>query len=163
MHAHAQAALKERLVDTDGPLEPLLDALKLLQELCGIAKSLQLFHRAAFYRKVAEHQYLAPLAALLNRPEAALRLAAIDVLLSSTGHDPSLLRSHVLAQKEGDGEMLHALLKVHSVGRLERRGDPRLRPRLRCPSLAFSARLAYLLCPSHRCSRRTIRAARSRR
>ena len=35
--------------------DDLLAALRLLQELCTIAKSLQLYHRASFYRKLGTH------------------------------------------------------------------------------------------------------------
>ena len=93
------------------PVLELLEPLRLLQELCTIAKTLQLYHRAAFYRKVVEYDYFAPLAAVLMRSEPVLRLVAIDVLLTSTLHDPSLLRTFVLRQRP-DGPMLKGLLRV---------------------------------------------------
>ena len=99
-------------VDTDD----LLLALRLVQELCSVTKTLQLYHRAAFYRKVVDFGVFDALAAAIERPEAALRLAAIDVLLASTLHDPSLLRHHVLQQLPAEGRMLPALLKVLTSG-----------------------------------------------
>ena len=106
------AGLRAKLAaEETASADELLDALRLLQELCTIAKSLQLYHRAAFYRRVVEHGYFLPLAAFLTRPEPALRLAAIEVLLASTLHDPSLLRTHVLQQKP-ESVMLRGLLRV---------------------------------------------------
>lgn len=98
---------------TAAPVEPdeLMLALRLLQELCSVTKTLQLYHRASFYRKVVEHGYFSALAICLGRPEPALRLAAIDVLLASTLHDPSLLRNHLLQQRPVSA-MMQALLHV---------------------------------------------------
>lgn len=104
--------LRAKLLPTDAAADELLLALRLLQELCTVTKSLQLYHRAAFYRKVVEHGFFDALALSLERPEDSLRLAAIDVLLASTLHDPSLLRHHVLQQRPADGRMLPALLAV---------------------------------------------------
>jgi protein phosphatase-4 regulatory subunit 3 len=98
-------------VASGADVNELLDALRLLQELCTIAKTLQLYHRASFYRRVVEHGYFGPLATFLTRPEPSLRLAAIEVLLASTQHDPSLLRSHVLQQKP-DSLMLRSMVQV---------------------------------------------------
>ena len=104
--------LRDKLATAEAlSFDEQLDALRLLQELCTIAKTLQLYHRANFYRRVVEHGYFAPLADFLTRPEPALRLATIEILLSSTQHDPSLLRTHVLQQRP-NGPMLRNLLRV---------------------------------------------------
>lgn len=87
------------------------DALRLLQELCGIVKQLQLFNRSAFYRKFVEHGFFEPLGRCLMQP--FVRLTAIDVLLSTVQHEPSLLRQHVLQQRP-ECEMMKALLHVRS-------------------------------------------------
>jgi len=108
---HFLQGLREKLADEAATAEQLLEALRLLQELCVVTKTLQLFHRAAFYRRLVDHGYFVPLGGFLGRSEPALRLAAIDVLLSSTLHDPSLLRSHMLQQRP-NGPMLRALLRV---------------------------------------------------
>ena len=74
------------------PIDPdaLLLALRLLHELCSVTKSLQLYHRSAFYRKVVEHGYLAPRA--LPRPARGEPPPhRHDILPASTLHDPSLL------------------------------------------------------------------------
>jgi protein phosphatase-4 regulatory subunit 3 len=94
--------------------EPQLEALRLLQELCTITKQLQLYHRAAFYRRFVEHGYFVPLAPALLHFDSASRQAAIDILLSSTQHDPSLLRQHVLQEKPAS-EMMGALLRLLTV------------------------------------------------
>ena len=103
--------LREKLMASAAPAEELMPPLKLLQELCSVTKTLQLYHRAAFYRKVVEHSYFTALAACLERPEPTLRLAAIDVLLASTLHDPSLLRTYVMQQRPVK-TMMQALLRV---------------------------------------------------
>ena len=103
--------LRAKLMASDAPVEELMPPLRLLQELCSITKSLQLYHRAAFYRKVQDHDYFTGLGACLERPEPQVRLAAIDVLLASTLHDPSLLRTYVLQQRPSS-TMMQALLRV---------------------------------------------------
>lgn len=94
----------------------LLLALRLLQELCNVTKTLQLYHRAAFYRQIVDHGFFDALANAAMRQEPSLRLAAIDVLLASTIHDPSLLRHHVLQHRAGHSKMLPALLSVLTTG-----------------------------------------------
>ena len=122
--------LREKLADEAATAEQLLEALRLLQEVCAVTKTLQLFHRAAFYRRLVDHGYFVPLGGFLGRSEPALRLAAIDVLLSSTLHDPSLLRAYMLQQRP-NGPMLRALLRV--ITSVEASGEkPQVRRTLGC-------------------------------
>eukprot|EP00962_Isochrysis_galbana_P033643 scaffold11310_cov107-Isochrysis_galbana.AAC.8 len=103
--------LRDKLADEAQEPGALLDALRLLQELCTIAKQLQLYNRSAFYRKFCEHACFAPLAAALRRPQPEIRLAALEILLASTQHEPSLLRQFILGQRP-EYEMCHALISV---------------------------------------------------
>jgi protein phosphatase-4 regulatory subunit 3 len=103
--------LRDKLADEAQEPDALLDALRLLQELCTIAKQLQLYNRSAFYRKFCEHACFAPLAAALRRPQPEVRLAALEVLLASTQHEPSLLRQFILGQRP-DYELCNALISV---------------------------------------------------
>ena len=106
----------DEFAGTQADADELLLALRLLQELCNVTKTLQLYHRAAFYRNVVDHGFFDALAFSLEQPQAALRLAAIDVLLLSTLHDPSLLRHHVLQNRPHAARMLPALLHVLTTG-----------------------------------------------
>mmetsp|Transcript_41571 Transcript_41571/g.69143 ORF Transcript_41571/g.69143 Transcript_41571/m.69143 type:complete len:821 (-) Transcript_41571:191-2653(-) len=104
-------ALSEKIADTSQSADSLLEALRLLQELCTIAKQLQLYNRTAFYRKFCEHSCFAPLAACLLRPEPQLRLSGLEVLLASVQHEPQLLRQFVLQQRP-ECQLLHAIVGV---------------------------------------------------
>lgn len=103
--------LCEKVGDGEQNAEERHDALRLLQELCGVVKQLQLFNRSAFYRKFVEHGFFVPLSSCLMQPSPCMRLRGIDVLLSTVQHEPSLLRQHVLHQRP-ECEMMHALLHV---------------------------------------------------
>ena len=48
-----------------------------------MVKQLQLFNRSAFYRKFVEHNFFVPLSSCLMQPSPCMRLAGIDVLLST--------------------------------------------------------------------------------
>ena len=48
-----------------------------------MVKQLQLFNRSAFYRKFVEHSFFVPLSSCLMQPSPCMRLASIDVLLST--------------------------------------------------------------------------------
>tara|TARA_B110001452_G_scaffold242029_1_gene224555 strand:+ start:2392 stop:3651 length:1260 start_codon:yes stop_codon:yes gene_type:complete len=87
------------------------DALRLLQELCGVVKQLQLYNRSNFYRKFVEHGFFEPLGRCLMVPAQCVRLGSIDVLLSTVQHEPSMLRQFVLQQKP-ECEMMTALVHV---------------------------------------------------
>jgi len=43
-----------------------------------------------------------PLAGALCRPEPEIRLAALEILLATTQHEPSLLRQVILGQRPGE-------------------------------------------------------------
>ena len=51
-----------------------------------MVKQLQLFNRSAFYRKFVEHGFFVPLSSCLMQPSPCMRLASIDVLLSTVQH-----------------------------------------------------------------------------
>lgn len=103
--------LCEKVGDGEQSAEERHDALRLLQELCGVVKQLQLFNRSAFYRKFVEQGFFVPLSSCLMQPSPCVRLCGIDVLLSTVQHEPSLLRQHVLHQRP-ECEMMHALVHV---------------------------------------------------
>jgi protein phosphatase-4 regulatory subunit 3 len=104
-------ALRDKLANEAQEPDALLDALRLLQELCTITKQLQLYNRSTFYRKFCEHGCFAPLAKALRRPQPELRLAALEILLASTQHEPSLLRQFILGQRP-QYELCNALISV---------------------------------------------------
>ena len=105
--------LRTKLSDPSLSAEELLDALRLLQEVCSLAKQLQVYNRAGFYRKFVEHRFFDPLERALTHPAPQLRLSCLDVLLATVQHDPSLLRQHILQQRPKCG-MLYGLLHVVS-------------------------------------------------
>ena len=105
--------LRRKLAEEREP-DALLDATRLLHELCNTAKHMQLYHRTAFYRKFVENAFFGPLAACLVHELPALRLSSIEVLLASVHHEPALLRQFVLQQRP-ECEMMHALIRMISA------------------------------------------------
>ena len=71
-------ALKAKLDDASLDDEARLLAIRLLNELCGLAKQLQLYNRTQFYRRFLELGFFSPLAGCLLRPSQGLRLATLD-------------------------------------------------------------------------------------
>lgn len=103
--------LSTKMSDPSLSVQELLETIRLLQEMCMLAKQLQLYNRAAFYRKFMEHRFFEPLEGALMHVDPQLRLCSIDVLLATVQHDPSLMRQHILQQRPQSG-MLHGLLRV---------------------------------------------------
>ena len=92
-------ALKAKLDDASLDDEARLLAIRLLNELCGLAKQLQLYNRTQFYRRFLELGFFSPLAGCLLRPSQGLRLATLDVLVTTVHHEPSMLRGWILQQR----------------------------------------------------------------
>ena len=61
-------------------------------------------------RTSLELGFFSPLAGCLLRPSQGLRLATLDVLVTTVHHEPSMLRGWILQQRP-ECELLHALLR----------------------------------------------------
>jgi len=92
----------------------LLEAMRLLNEICSLAKQLQPYNRAAFYRKFVDCRFFDALEPALTHADPALRLCCLDVMLATVLHDPSLLRQHILQQRP-ECAMMQGLLQVLST------------------------------------------------
>lgn len=104
--------LRQKMGEVKDDALLLLESLRLLNEICSLAKQLQLYNRAAaFYRKFVEYRLFEPLELALTHSDPALRLCCLDVLLATVQHDPSLLRQHVM-QRMPECGMMHGLLRV---------------------------------------------------
>ena len=74
------------------------DAVKLLQELCNMAKNLQAQPRTAFYQVVLEAGLFRILERIITDEDGTLRAGCLDMLHLMVVHDPSILRQHLLSQ-----------------------------------------------------------------
>jgi protein phosphatase-4 regulatory subunit 3 len=75
------------------------DLLLFLQELCNLAKNLQIPNRMQFYRTLVEQGLFEVFTTSLNDADVAARMASTEIILSTLGHDPSLLRAFIVKQK----------------------------------------------------------------
>lgn len=88
------------------------DAILFLQELCAMAKHLQIAARTGFYRSLCEHGLLMVLEHTLARQELdpAIRSATCEVLVTVIDHDPNSVRTHCLKQHSGKKRSLVTFL-----------------------------------------------------
>lgn len=109
------SALFAQLVEHGTPLERRRELSRLLLELCQLARSLQLFNRAAFYRRMLDHGLFAPVASLLMSADPMLQLHAAEMLGATCLHDPSILRQFILVERPAQRTM-RALMHVLTCG-----------------------------------------------
>jgi protein phosphatase-4 regulatory subunit 3 len=123
--AHVQAdgeylrALFAQLHDATQPLARRRELSRLLLELCQLARNLQLFNRASFYRRLLDHGLFAPVAQLLLSADAALQLNAAEMLGATCLHDPSMLRQFILVERPARhtiGALMHVLTRGAEAG-----------------------------------------------
>lgn len=73
-----------------------VDLVRFLQELCGQAKHLQPSNRQQLLSRLTTLGLFDVIAKVIGSGDDALQYKAVDVLLSSVGHDPSGLRTYML-------------------------------------------------------------------
>lgn len=86
--------------------------VKLVVELCTIARSLQLQARASFYKVMTEQGIFGCLEQMLADPEARLRASAVEILEMAVKHESSLVRRHLLSQKPQSYPCYRLLVRV---------------------------------------------------
>lgn len=104
-----------QLQDASQPLERRRELSRLLLELCQLARSLQIFNRASFYRRMLEFGLFQPVASLLMSGDPILQLNAAEMLGASCLHDPSILRQFILLERPAQ-QTMEALMHVLTRG-----------------------------------------------
>ena len=82
----------------DPMAEGYSDAVRLLQELCNMAKHLQAQPKTVFYQVIIDAGLFKILEGILTHDDATLRAGSTDMMHLIVMHDPSLLRQHLLSQ-----------------------------------------------------------------
>jgi len=80
--------------------EEMKDCVSFLQELCNLAKHLQIQPRLAFYQTLTKHGLCHVIESTVQHLNLPIRLISIHILDSMLGHDASILRSYILSQKQ---------------------------------------------------------------
>lgn len=128
------SSLFTQLHDEQLPIERRRDLSRLLLELCQLARNLQLFNRASFYRRLMDFGLFTPIASLIMSGDPALQLNAAEVLGATCLHDPSMLRQYVLVERPERrtiGALMHALTVGAEAGVKVRGGAGRGQAALR--------------------------------
>eukprot|EP00455_Lapot_gusevi_P038531 TRINITY_DN431_c0_g1_i3.p1 TRINITY_DN431_c0_g1~~TRINITY_DN431_c0_g1_i3.p1 ORF type:complete len:912 (+),score=200.94 TRINITY_DN431_c0_g1_i3:92-2827(+) len=103
-------------IPTEGSWEEKKHVYQFLQELCGLAKTLQLQSRGLFYKTLVEHSmfHVLELAMLASSPrtELWLWLAVADILTNLLQFDSSLLRGYLYSRIDDSTNMLTCILSV---------------------------------------------------
>ncbi|KAI9033336.1 component of IIS longevity pathway SMK-1-domain-containing protein [Hyaloraphidium curvatum] len=95
----------------DAPLERRKQVILFLNELCGIAKTLQVMSRNVFYKSLAQHGLFGLFENTLDHSDGQIRNAIAAILASILDHDSSMVRSYSMAQvRHGTGRPLVDLL-----------------------------------------------------
>lgn len=83
---------------SDEALTTKYEAVLFLQQLCAMAKQIQLPTRMTLFQSLMDCGLLYALEFALARTDTAIRNAAIEILMASIEYDAQSVRSHVLAQ-----------------------------------------------------------------
>ncbi|KAF1935343.1 DUF625-domain-containing protein [Clathrospora elynae] len=71
------------------------DAVLFIQQCCAIAKSLQVNGRAQLYQNFINHGLLEVIQFALKHPDASVRVAGTDILVSLIDHDALMVRGYI--------------------------------------------------------------------
>lgn len=78
------------------------DAILFLQQLCSMAKNLQLPLRSAFFRSLADRGLLrvieVALSRTVTREDPVMRAATVEILMTLVDHDPNNVRGYSIKQ-----------------------------------------------------------------
>lgn len=85
------------------PLEKKKQVILFLNELCGIAKTLQALSRNVFYKSLATHGLFTLFDLALDHEDTQIRNAVTSILASILDHDSSMVRSYSMAQVRRGG------------------------------------------------------------
>lgn len=86
------------------PLDRKKQVVLFLNELCGIAKTLQVVSRNLFYKSLATHGLFSLFDFALAHEDAQIRNAGTAVLAAVLDHDSSMVRSYSMAQVRRGGQ-----------------------------------------------------------
>jgi protein phosphatase-4 regulatory subunit 3 len=90
--------LFHRLFAPDVELSTLRDLVAFMQELCSLAKNLQMLSRSAFYKSLKERRIFALLETHLAHRDLSVRLSIIDIINGLLAHESSICRSVMMEQ-----------------------------------------------------------------
>jgi len=90
--------LFHRLFAPDVELSTLRDLVAFVQELCSLAKNLQMLSRSAFYKSLKERRIFALLETHLAHRDLSVRLSIIDIINGLLAHESSICRSVMMEQ-----------------------------------------------------------------
>jgi protein phosphatase-4 regulatory subunit 3 len=86
------------LLDPSNDIQRLKDLIGLLQELCAMAKNLQVIARGQFYRKLVDRNLFKVLELTVNHSVRSLRLSAVDIANGFISQESHLCRAHMMQQ-----------------------------------------------------------------
>jgi len=93
-------ALFEGLLDPSNDNQRLKDLIGLLQELCTMAKNLQVIARGQFYRKLVDRNLFKVLEITVTHSVRSLRLSAVDIANGFISQESHLCRAHMMQQTQ---------------------------------------------------------------
>jgi len=91
-------ALFHALLDPNNDNQRLKDLIGLLQELCTMAKNLQVIARGQFYRKLVDRNLFKVLEITVTHTVRSLRLSAVDIANGFINQESHLCRSQMMKQ-----------------------------------------------------------------
>lgn len=91
--------LFQDLKDKCTPIDRLRDLIAFVQELCNLAKNLQVQLRVNFYQIMTRYGLLDIIGNTIVSDDVKIRLSSVNILDSIVGHDPLLVRHFMLSQK----------------------------------------------------------------
>jgi len=93
-------AMFEGLLDPSNDNQRLKDLIGLLQELCAMAKNLQVIARGQFYRKLVDRNLFKVLEITVTHSVRSLRLSAVDIANGFISQESHLCRAHMMQQTQ---------------------------------------------------------------
>eukprot|EP01116_Phalansterium_solitarium_P024266 TRINITY_DN8844_c0_g1_i1.p1 TRINITY_DN8844_c0_g1~~TRINITY_DN8844_c0_g1_i1.p1 ORF type:complete len:833 (+),score=278.06 TRINITY_DN8844_c0_g1_i1:150-2648(+) len=102
--------LFRRIRDAETTSSQLKDLIGFLQELCNLAKNLQIPQRIHFYQAMTQHGLCDVLEVFLVHADTPVRLSTGNIIENILAHDPGLLRTFILSQSKPGYPLLNQLL-----------------------------------------------------
>ncbi|KAK5579034.1 hypothetical protein RB653_008712 [Dictyostelium firmibasis] len=88
------------------------DLISFLQDLCNLAKGLQIQSKSTFFTVVVSLGLFKTLSSILDDENVQTRVSCTEIVLSTLLHDPDILRSYLCSPTSGNSKFLVQLINL---------------------------------------------------
>ncbi|EFA75365.1 EVH1 domain-containing protein [Heterostelium album PN500] len=92
------------------------DLLLFLQELCGLAKNLQIQNKSTFFLSLSSLDLFKTLSTTLDDDIAQTRISTTEIILSTLSHDTRMLRNYITLNSTFLSQLINGFIKDNDIG-----------------------------------------------